>query len=91
MKRVSVALAFTRFSDCHKLYRISEVLCEIKQDFELNPFNIVATISGNGSNFVKAFNEYGMKSSDFPFVEDEEGLKAVAINWSIVMMRNYIF
>lgn len=68
--RISAALVCKRFSGAHTFDRIAEVIQEINEEFNLNPFNIVATVTDNGSNFVKAFKEYGVK--DFKLEESHQ-------------------
>ena len=61
LERCSVALACRRFRGSHTYNRIAEVLDEIHNDFALTHEKIVATISDNGANFVKAFREFNIK------------------------------
>ncbi|KNC26038.1 hypothetical protein FF38_10758 [Lucilia cuprina] len=46
------------------------MIIEIHDEFNLNPINVVATVTDNGSHFVKAFKEFGIKS--FENKENEE-------------------
>lgn len=61
-KRMSAALACKRFTGSHTFDRIADLIQQINDEFELSPFNIVATITDNGSNFAKAFKEYGVNA-----------------------------
>lgn len=60
LQRHSAVLACRRFSGTHSFSRIAEILEHIHVQFNLNPKKIVSTITDNGSNFVKAFKEYGV-------------------------------
>ena len=48
-----------RFQGAHTYSKIAEHLDEIQQDFAITYEQIVATITDNASNFVKAFKEFG--------------------------------
>lgn len=58
-ERCSAALACHRFSGIHSYDRITELLEDIHLQFNLRNDKLVATITDNGSNFVKAFREFG--------------------------------
>lgn len=60
--RKSVALACRRFSGRHTHDRIRDLMVEIHAQFDLSISNVTATITDNGSNFVKAFKEFGVDS-----------------------------
>ena len=53
LKRKSAALACHRFSGAHTFDAIAECLVDIHAKFRLDNSNIVATVTDNGSNFVK--------------------------------------
>ena len=57
LSRISVALACKRFKGSHTFDAIAEQLFNIHSDFGLDHHNIAFTVTDNGSNFVKAFNE----------------------------------
>lgn len=69
LKRHSFGLACRRFAGTHSYDRIAELLEDINLSFELDSTKIVSTITDNGSNFVKAFAEFGIK---FPINEEED-------------------
>ena len=69
LSRESAALACRRFKGSHTYDRIAELLDEIHNDFGLTHDKIIATVSDNGSNFVKAFKEFGIDLS----LSNEEG------------------
>ncbi|KAG8181040.1 hypothetical protein JTE90_024786 [Oedothorax gibbosus] len=61
LSRVSVALACQRFRGVHSFDRLSDIIQEINGEFDLNTNKIVALVTDNGSNFVKAFKMFGVK------------------------------
>lgn len=63
-KRCSAALACRRFTGSHTYDKIAEMLDDIHSSFDLSNKKLVATVSDNGSNFVKAFKEFGKEGSD---------------------------
>lgn len=74
-ERCSVALACRRFNGSHTYDKVSEMLEDIHSQFNLDLDKLVATVSDNGSNFVKAFKEFGPTSSEEETVDglvDEE-------------------
>jgi hypothetical protein len=72
LERHSVAIACKRFHGVHDYLRITECLEEIYSDFGIGTDSIVATVTDNGSNFVKAFKEFGVKvANNIDFVEDD--------------------
>uniref|UniRef100_A0ABD2VVP7 DUF659 domain-containing protein n=1 Tax=Trichogramma kaykai TaxID=54128 RepID=A0ABD2VVP7_9HYME len=60
LERHSAALACRVFPGTHSYDRIAEQLDDINLSFGLDIEKVVATIADNGSNFVKAFKEFGM-------------------------------
>lgn len=70
LRRVSVALACQRFKGIHNYERISEIIQEINSDFDLNVNKIVASVTDNGSNFVKAFKIFGVQLGNIDFEDD---------------------
>ncbi|KAL4122538.1 hypothetical protein QTP88_014847 [Uroleucon formosanum] len=70
LNRISKALACRRFKGSHTYDKISDLINEINSEFNLSPTKIVATITDNGSNFVKAFKMFGVKLQNINIVED---------------------
>lgn len=60
LERKSVALACKRFSGTHDYKNIGEMLENIILNFNIRSAHIVATVTDNGSNFVKAFREFSV-------------------------------
>ncbi|XP_077513696.1 uncharacterized protein LOC144124718 isoform X2 [Amblyomma americanum] len=69
LSRRSLALACRRFAGRHTYDKIGELLEDIRQDFDISHDKIVATVTDNASNFVKAFKEFGLRSE----IIDEDG------------------
>ncbi|KAB0804457.1 hypothetical protein PPYR_01427 [Photinus pyralis] len=59
LQRRSVALACSRFAGTHSYDRVAEALDDIHKRFHLDTNKILATVTDNGSNFVKCFKEFG--------------------------------
>lgn len=60
LQRKSIALACRRFSGTHSFDKIAEMLEDINNSFGLSETKIIGTVTDNGSNFVKAFKEFGI-------------------------------
>lgn len=60
-QRKSAALACKRFTKTHSYDRIASLLQNIHLNFGLTYPKIVATVTDNGSNFVKAFKTFGIE------------------------------
>lgn len=77
-----MALACRRFGGIHSADRIAPLITEINNDFNLDHSNVVATITDNGSNFIKAFKEYGVQpmavSAEGEVVDDPDVEEDVA-------------
>lgn len=73
---MSCVLVFNRFKGSHTYDKIAEMLFEVQSSFKLKYEQIVSTTTDNGSNFVKAFREFGFTDyvPDF-FDIDVEGKK----------------
>lgn len=59
-KRHSVALACKRFFGVHSYDHLTDTITNVNSEFNLSHSQIVATVTDNGSNFVKAFKEFGV-------------------------------
>ncbi|CAD6208102.1 GSCOCG00012722001-RA-CDS, partial [Cotesia congregata] len=70
LERKSTALACQRFSGTHSFDAIASLLSSIHSSFGLRPDTIQATVTDNGSNFVKAFKELGIQGS---FISQDSG------------------
>ncbi|CAH1109964.1 unnamed protein product [Psylliodes chrysocephalus] len=61
LSRRSVAIVCRRFEVTHYFDKIGELLNEIHRGYNLdNKKKILATVTDNGSNFVKCFKEFGI-------------------------------
>ncbi|XP_070072370.1 uncharacterized protein [Drosophila takahashii] len=71
--RQSVALACRRFFGSHAFNRVAETTQALNEEFFLTNDQIVCTITDNGSNFVKAFKDFGLEvgSEDSENIGDE--------------------
>ena len=82
LSRISVALACIRFKGSHTFDAIAEQLFNIDSDFGLDHHNIAFTVTDNGSNFVKAFNECQDDSINFDDSENVISLESEPRNSS---------
>ena len=64
--RCSVILGFRRFKGQRNYLRIAEVLNAIHSEYGLDTTKVTYVITDNGSNFLKAFREYGIQNSESP-------------------------
>ncbi|GBP66327.1 hypothetical protein EVAR_77945_1 [Eumeta japonica] len=62
LERKSASIACRRFKGVHSFNRIKDLLLDIYCDFELDTSKVEATVTDNGSNFVKAFQMFGVNS-----------------------------
>lgn len=62
LSRKSCALACRRFTGTHSYSYIAEFLHEVFAEYGLEHGQILATVTDNGSNFVKAFKEYSKEN-----------------------------
>ncbi|XP_022814700.1 uncharacterized protein LOC111348347 [Spodoptera litura] len=60
LKRKSETLACRRFSGTHSYDRIALLLDAVHAEFGLDSRKVLAAVTDNGSNFVKAFKEFGI-------------------------------
>lgn len=56
----------------HSYNKIAEKLEEIHMEYGLSKRKIIATVTDNGSNFVKAFKEFGIKEDILFDVDNTE-------------------
>ncbi|XP_043279561.1 uncharacterized protein [Venturia canescens] len=63
-ERQSFAIACRRFEGNHSYDRVAQFIRDIHMSYGINNSQIVATITDNGSNFVKAFREFGVEFGD---------------------------
>lgn len=79
-KRISYAIACKRFPGSHTHDRIANILNEIHSTYEITGEKLVVTVTDNGSNFVKAFQKFGVHLDDSLFHEGESMFKNFFIN-----------
>lgn len=61
LKRISRAIACQRFKGTHSYDKIYDHLMNIYKKVELNSAKVIAAITDNGGNFVKAFKIFGIE------------------------------
>lgn len=69
--RKSVVLALKRFKGRHTAVQIMQLLSALFTEYEING-KISAVSTDNGSNFVKAFKDYGLNSIAIETEEEDE-------------------
>ena len=62
--RQSGVLGCFRFQGSHTFDKVAEKLDAIQREFGISERKIVATVTDNGSNFVKAFKEFGIRTTE---------------------------
>ncbi|XP_043269904.1 uncharacterized protein [Venturia canescens] len=67
MERKSYAIACRRLKGDHSYDRVAESIKDIHASYGLSETQVFATVTDNGSNFVKAFREFGLRSGDYFF------------------------
>lgn len=72
LKRHSVALACQRFKGTHSYDRITDLIKQIYTEFGLTGAKLVASVTDNGSNFVKAFRTFGVQLTNISTSESNE-------------------
>lgn len=77
LKRVSVAIACQRFPGVHNYKAIAEILDAIYSKYGIKNEQIIATVTDNGSNFVKAFKEFGLTDNLSASCSNEQSLVPV--------------
>nr|XP_023677321.1 uncharacterized protein LOC111849037 [Paramormyrops kingsleyae] len=83
LERQSVTLACRHFPSPHTYNQIAEVLDEIHSEFGLSHECIVATVTDNGSNIVKAFKEFSITIEEQDEEDGNEDLSFVHIDSSV--------
>jgi len=61
LQRHGAVLACKRFKGTHNYIRIANLLFEINMQYNLKCNQVVSMVTDNGTNFVKAFKEFGYK------------------------------
>ncbi|XP_018493941.1 uncharacterized protein LOC108863814 [Galendromus occidentalis] len=74
--RRSAPLVCKRFRGTHSFERIADLVSEIHESYNLPPSKISATVTDNGSNFIKAFTEFGILAVNVGRDRDEVGENA---------------
>ncbi|CAG5096883.1 Protein of unknown function [Cotesia congregata] len=69
LEHKSAAIACRRFYGTHSFDAIAEQLSDIHSSFRLTAQSIRATVTDNGSNFVKDFKEFGIEALNDTFAD----------------------
>lgn len=69
LDRKSATIACRRLSGAHTYDKVAEMLENIHMAFGLSSNKLVATVTDNGSNFVKAFKTLGIQINTFNVME----------------------
>lgn len=64
LEQKSAAIACRRFPGSHTFDRIATEVENIHDEFGLNAEKVIASVTDNASNFVKAFREFGVEYSE---------------------------
>ncbi|XP_046390803.1 uncharacterized protein LOC124159200 isoform X1 [Ischnura elegans] len=86
LTRESAVLSCVRFKGTHDYKNIADTLLNIFISFGLNNEKVATMITDNGSNFVKAFKEFGcseiinIDSDDLPMHEDDSDIEELCID-----------
>ncbi|XP_057331849.1 uncharacterized protein LOC130671788 [Microplitis mediator] len=72
LQRKSYALACRRLTGTHSYDRVARLIEDIHTSFGMDKTKVLATVTDNGSNFVKAFGESGLNIGDSFFSETAE-------------------
>ena len=60
LKRESSVLGLSRFSGTHDFEKVTEMLVQMFEKFNISREKVTCVVTDNGSNFVKAFKEQGI-------------------------------
>lgn len=63
MERKSFAIACRRFTGIDSYDRVADIIEDIHTSYGIST-RVIATVTDNGSNFVKAFEEFGLDFGD---------------------------
>lgn len=74
LSRESAALACRRFPGSHTYYRIAELLYDVHENFGISN-KVCLTVTDNGSNFVKAFEQFGVKIEKSDDIEENDDIE----------------
>ncbi|CAH1645616.1 unnamed protein product [Spodoptera littoralis] len=74
----SASIACRRFKGVHSFNRIKDLLLDIYSDFELDTSKVEATVTDNGSNFVKAFQMFGVNSKSILVSTNDDETVAIS-------------
>lgn len=72
LERQSGTLGCVRFRGGHTYDKIAEILDDVRREFLIDETKIIATITDNGSNFVKSFKEFGIDVAPYTEYTEEE-------------------
>ncbi|KAK0048479.1 hypothetical protein Bpfe_022094 [Biomphalaria pfeifferi] len=74
LSRESAALACRRFPGSHTYDRIAELLYDVHENFGISN-KACLTVTDNGSNFVKAFEQFGVKIEKSDDIEENDDIE----------------
>ncbi|KAK0049029.1 hypothetical protein Bpfe_021614 [Biomphalaria pfeifferi] len=74
LSRESAALACRRFPGSHTYDRIAELLYDVHENFGISN-KVCLTVTDNGSNFVKAFEQFGVKIEKSDDIEENDDIE----------------
>ena len=76
LKRQSFPLACSRFRGRHTFDKVAEVIVNIHEQYDLSLEKVTKVLTDNGSNMVKCFQQYGVKSMTVLDDQSEEIFEA---------------
>lgn len=83
MEKESFILSCKRFLSPHSFDRIAQITNEIHLQYQIKADQVVATVTDNASNFVKAFKEFGI-------IADGEIFEEVNIENEKIKLPNHV-